>query len=209
MVTPGVTKPKASCSPGPRKAVPVVISRRSSNAPDFPWLETRDDANRPLLGQWMGSVPSIVASIVAMFANGPSIRLLPRLDDDNRFFWTGGKDGVLRFLKCGSCHQLVHPPVPVCPACLGRDLAPEAVSGRGRVHAYTVNHQQWIPGSEPYVIGLVEIVEQPDVRLTTNLVDCESEEGLIGSDVEVTFEQHDEVFLPLFRSVDSSKENNS
>ncbi len=161
------------------------------------------------LGRWIGSVPSIVASIMAMFANGPSIRLLPRLDDDNRFFWTGGKDGVLRFLKCGSCHQLVHPPVPVCPACLGRDLAPEAVSGRGRVHAYTVNHQQWIPGSEPYVIGLVEIVEQPDVRLTTNLVDCESEDGLIGSDVEVTFEQHDEVFLPLFRSVDSSKESNS
>src|SRR5450756_115286 len=94
---------------------------RSRRIPQGSRFETAGTGHPPR--RWIGSVPSIVASIVPMFANGPSIRLLPRLDDDNRFFWTGGKDGVLRFLKCGSCHQLVHPPVPVCPACLGKDLA--------------------------------------------------------------------------------------
>jgi hypothetical protein len=134
-----------------------------------------------------------------MSANGPSFRVLPRLDNDNRFFWTGGEDGTLRFLRCQSCQQFVHPPVPVCPACLGRKLAPEPVSGRATVHSFTVNVQEWIPGSESYVIGLVSIDEQPDVRLITNLVDCDPDAIEIGSAVEVVFEHQEDVYLPLFR----------
>lgn len=136
-----------------------------------------------------------------MFANGPSFRVLPRLGPDNEFFWTSGKDGVLRFLRCGSCGQFVHPPVPRCPFCLADQLAPQAVSGRGTVHSYTVNYQEWIPGSDPYIIGLVAIEEQPDIRLMTNLVDCEPDERLIGTAVEVVFEQNEDVYLPLFRPV--------
>ncbi|MHB1712387.1 MAG: Zn-ribbon domain-containing OB-fold protein [Acidimicrobiales bacterium] len=137
----------------------------------------------------------------ASTANGPPFRLLPRLDNDNRFFWTGGIDGILRFLRCSSCRQFVHPPVPLCPNCLCVDLTPEPVSGRGTVHSYTVNHQQWIPGSDPYVIGLVAIDEQPEVRLMTNLVGCEPDDALIGTAVEVMFEESGDVFLPLFRPV--------
>lgn len=73
------------------------------------------------------------------------------------------------------------------------------MSGRGRIHSFTVNHQQWIPGSDPYVIALVTIAEQDDVRLTTNLVGCDASEVHIGMEVEVTFEAHDDVWLPLFR----------
>jgi len=49
------------------------------------------------------------------------------------------------------------------------------------------------------VIGLVAIDEQPDVRLMTNLVDCEPDDTLIGRAVEVTFEHSEDVYLPLFR----------
>ena len=42
---------------------------------------------------------------------------------------------------------------PVCPRCLSRDVAPQEVSGRGHVETYTVNHQQWIPGSDAYIIA--------------------------------------------------------
>jgi uncharacterized OB-fold protein len=136
-----------------------------------------------------------------MFANGPSFRVLPRLDPDNEFFWTSGKDGLLRFLRCRSCGKFVHPPVPRCPFCLESDLAPEVVSGRGTVHSFTVNHQQWIPGSDPYVVAWVSIVEQPDVRLTTNLVGVEPEDLRVGMEVEVFFEEHEGVYLPLFRPV--------
>jgi len=132
-------------------------------------------------------------------ARGPAVRVLPRLDDSNRFFWTSGEDGRLRFLRCAACHHYVHPPVPRCPYCLDGPLVPEAVSGKGVVHSFTVNHQEWIPGSDPYVIGLVTIAEQDDVRLTTNLVDCAPDEVWIGMDVEVTFEPEQDVCLPLFR----------
>ena len=132
-------------------------------------------------------------------ARGPSLRVLPRLDETNRFFWTSGEDGRLRFLRCQACHHYVHPPVPRCPYCLDGPLAPEAVSGRGVVHSFTVNYQQWIPGSDPYVIGLVTIDEQDDVRLTTNLVDCPADEVAVGMAVEVVFEHSDDVWLPLFR----------
>jgi uncharacterized protein len=134
-----------------------------------------------------------------MLANGPSLRLLPRLSDDNAFFWTSGEDGVLRILCCNACRFFIHPPGPICPQCLSRDLAPQTVSGRGRVETYTVNYQEWIPGSEPYVVAWVSLDEQPSVRLTTNLVGVEPENLQIGMEVEVTFEHSDDVYLPLFR----------
>lgn len=73
------------------------------------------------------------------------------------------------------------------------------MSGRGTVASFTVNQQQWIPGSEHYVIAWVAIDEQPDVRLTTNLVDIDENEVEIGMPVRVVFEQvGDDVYLPLF-----------
>ncbi|MGP8059945.1 MAG: Zn-ribbon domain-containing OB-fold protein [Acidimicrobiales bacterium] len=134
-----------------------------------------------------------------MIADGPPFRLLPRLDADNRFFWTSGEDGRLRFLRCGACRSFVHPPAPRCPQCLSESLTPEAVSGRGVVETFTVNYQQWIPGADPYIVAWVSIAEQPDVRLTTNLVGIEPDEVTIGMPVEVTFEPADDVWLPLFR----------
>ncbi len=136
-----------------------------------------------------------------MVANGPSFRLLPRLSDDTRFFWTSGADGVLQFLRCGDCRNYIHPPGPVCPQCLSRNLAPETVSGRGTVETFSVNYQQWIPGSDPYIIAWVSIPEQSSVRLTTNLVDVEPDDVSIGMEVEVVFEQNDDVYIPLFRPV--------
>jgi uncharacterized OB-fold protein len=140
-----------------------------------------------------------------MVANGPSFRLLPRLSDDVAFYWTSGADGVLRFQRCNDCGFRIHPPGPVCPRCLSRNLAPQGVSGRGRVETFSVNHQQWIPGSEPYIIAWVSIDEQPDIRLTTNLVDVEPDDVTIGMPVEVVFELNEDVYLPLFRPVTAGK----
>ena len=118
----------------------------------------RPDPAERRLGQ-----PRRLCQHAAMVANGPMLRLLPRLDDDVAFFWTSGEDGVLRFLRCNDCGFFIHPPGPVCPRCLSRNVAPAAVSGRGHVETFTVNYQQWIPGSDPYIIAWVSIDEQPDV----------------------------------------------
>jgi hypothetical protein len=126
-------------------------------------------------------------------------RVLPRLTDRNRHFWTGGAAGELRFLRCRACGTFVHPPAPLCPACLSRDLAPEAVSGRATVVTFTLNHQPWVPGPDhPYAIAIVEIEEQPGLRLMTNVVNCPPESVRIGMPVRVVFEQHEDVFVPLF-----------
>ena len=63
-----------------------------------------------------------------------------------------------------------------------------------------MNHQPWIPGFEPpYVIAIVEIEEQPGLRLTTNLVGCTPEELRMDMPVRVVFEERDDgIFLPLF-----------
>ncbi len=140
-----------------------------------------------------------------MLAPGPPLRLLPRLDATNRFFWTSGGDGKLRFLRCSACRRYVHPPSPRCPYCLGGSLAPEAVSGKATVASFTVNHQQWIPGSAPYAIGLVVIAEQDDVRLMTNLVGIEEDRLAVGTEVQVVFEEHDDVYLPLFRPTEDGE----
>jgi uncharacterized OB-fold protein len=127
-------------------------------------------------------------------------RLLPQVTPENEHYWQGGAAGELRFLRCASCRTYVHPPSPVCPECLSRELSSEAVSGRAVVHTFTVNHQPWIPGFDPpYVVAIVEIVEQPSLRLTTNIVGCPIEDVRIGLPVRVVFEDLGEgVFLPLF-----------
>jgi len=137
-------------------------------------------------------------------ADGPAFRLLPRLDPENEFFWTSGADGKLRFLRCQACQEYVHPPAPRCPTCLSSELSPEVVSGRATVVAHTLNVHGWIPGSQPYLVAWVAIDEQPDVRLTTNLVGVEPDDVRDGMAVEVVFEHNDDVWLPLFRPVTPS-----
>lgn len=165
----------------------------------MPW--SRPASSR---GKRRGRGAVSVCQHAAMVANGPSFRLLPRLSDDVAFFWTSGADGTLRLLRCNACQFFIHPPGPICRRCLSRDLAPYAVSGRGHVETFTVNHQQWIPGSDHYIIAWVSIDEQPDVRLTTNLVDVEPDDVAVGMAVEVVFEQADDVYLPLFRPIRAS-----
>lgn len=125
-------------------------------------------------------------------------RVLPALDDENRFFWTSGADGQLRFLRCNNCGYYIHPPLPSCPQCAATDLAPSVVSGRGVVHSFTINHKSWDGSPEPWAIILVELPEQVGLRLTSNMVHCALENVHIGMDVQVVFEQHDEIYFPLF-----------
>ena len=126
-------------------------------------------------------------------------RILPEVTPANEHFWRGGARGELCFLRCRPCGEWIHPPSPVCPRCLAKDLEAAAVSGRARVLTFTVNHQPWIPGfPPPYVIAIVELPEQPGLRLTTNIVGCRPEDVRIDLAVRVVFEQHDGVYLPLF-----------
>jgi len=128
-------------------------------------------------------------------------RVLPSLDETNEFFWTSGSEGVLRFLRCQSCGYWLHPPGPWCPGCGATEFAPEAVSGRAELLTYTVNHQPWAGPADPYVIAIVGLPEQEGLRLTTNIVGCPIDEVVIGMPVQVVFEQHGDIWFPLFEKV--------
>ena len=134
----------------------------------------------------------------------PAPRILPPLTSLNRAFWTGGAQGQLLILRCEACRRWVHPVSPGCPDCEGA-LAPEPVSGRGSVFTFTVNDQPFNPKVPlPYVIAIVELVEQPDLRIPTNIVGCEPDELRCGMPVRVLFEQHGEFFVPLFEPNEES-----
>lgn len=133
----------------------------------------------------------------------PPFRILPRLTERTRPFWTGGERGALVFWRCLDCGYYLHPPIPICPQCRSKRLEPQAVSGKATLATYSINHQRWMPGPEPpYVVAIVEIVEQPSVRLTTNVVHCPLDRIRIGMPLRVTFEHHPDadgdVWLPLF-----------
>lgn len=126
-------------------------------------------------------------------------RKLPELNPDSSAFWQGGRDGRLNIHHCSDCQQYFHPPAPVCPRCNSLDVGPRAVSGRGRVASFTINQQAWAPDlTDPYVVAIVELVEQPGLRFLTNIVGDEALETQIDMPVKVRFENIEDVWLPLF-----------
>jgi len=129
-------------------------------------------------------------------------RMLPKLHVHNRALWTGGAGGQLMISRCEECDLWVSPPAAECPDC-GEALVPRAVSGRGTVFTYTVNYQPFNPAVPvPYVIAIVQLEEQADLRIASNIVGCEPDSVVIGLPVEVRFERqeidHESVFVPVF-----------
>jgi hypothetical protein len=130
-------------------------------------------------------------------------RPLPRITEMNHHFWCGGADGRLHILRCQECQTWIHPYAARCPKCHSANLAPEAVSGLGTVVGFTINHQQWMPGVEtPYVVALVELPEQSNLRLVTNMPRTPMEAVRVGLPVKVFFEQQqdDQIYVPLFEA---------
>jgi len=137
---------------------------------------------------------------VSEAASAPAARRqLPALEPDTEFFWTAGAEGRLKISRCQACGHWQHPPLPRCPKCQG-EVAPEPVSGRGRVATFTINEQAWVPGlAVPFVFAAVELAEQAELYVFTNIVGCPPQDVRSGMPVEVTFEKHGETYLPLFQ----------
>ena len=62
-----------------------------------------------------------------------------------------------------------------------------------------INRQPFLASlPPPYVIAIVELVEQVGLQFTTNIVECDPDDVVIGMPVRVVFEQHGEIWLPKF-----------
>jgi uncharacterized OB-fold protein len=134
----------------------------------------------------------------------------PAPDPLTDFFWRGLAEGKLLILRCRHCGHYVHHPRPICDRCQETDLAPEQVSGRGSVYAVTVVHQAFHPyysDRVPYVVAVVDLVEEPGLRMTSNIVDADPAAIKIGQPVELTIrEVAPNFFLPLFRLTSNDPE---
>ncbi|WP_409427242.1 thiolase C-terminal domain-containing protein [Mycobacterium sp. SMC-11] len=137
-------------------------------------------------------------------------RPLPAVTPENEFFWTAGADGVLRLQRCLDCAALIHPPQPVCRYCRSTNMGVRDVSGRATLAGFTINHRFSLPGlPAPYVVAQVAINEDPRVRLTTNIIDCDPDQLELGQQVEVAFEHIEDVWLPLFRLAPAGAEDSA
>ena len=130
---------------------------------------------------------------------------LPLPNELTSAFWEGSANGQLVMQSCNACGHLQHPPEPVCSACLSFDLGSAAVSGKGTVYTYCIATQAfhpWFADKLPFVIAVVELDEQPGLKMITNIVDVDPESVRVGDRVEVTFTQLGEDFkLPVFRPI--------
>ena len=136
-------------------------------------------------------------------SKGPSrlpFRILPRVDDTNRHYWTGGADGELRILRCDDDGTWIHPPAPICPTCLGRSLTPADHVGSRRAAHLHGEPPAVVPGARAALRGRHRRAARTGgpahhrrarrrrPRTTSR----------IGMPMRVTFEQYDDVWLPFF-----------
>lgn len=93
--------------------------------------------------------------------------------------------GELLIERCEGCARWVHPAAGQCRDC-GGPVVPRPVSGRGTVFTYTVNHHPYNPDvPTPYVIAIVELAEQSDLRVAANIVGCEPDSVTCGMPVQI------------------------
>jgi len=127
---------------------------------------------------------------------------IPLPDRTSAFFWSAASESRLAVQRCNRCGAWHHPPVIACPQCQSEDVRPTDVSGRGTVYSFTVVRQAFDPAYAeelPYLVALVELEEDPSLRLLSNLVELEVPDAAVGMPVEVVFVERNRQALPMFR----------
>jgi len=131
------------------------------------------------------------------------LRPLPLPDDDTRPFWEGCRQHELRMQRCAACGAFRFTPRPLCPKCRSADSGWVPVSGRGTIASRVVVHPPVLPGFAdrvPLPVVLVELEEDPALRLVGNVLDAPPDEIEIGRAVQVAFEElTPEITLPQWR----------
>ena len=132
-------------------------------------------------------------------------RPLPRLDEaDTGDFWRKTRDKVLAYQHCEDCGANVFYPRRHCTGCLGSNLTWQASAGEGTIYTFSVVRQSYHPFFRtlvPYAVAWIDLDE--GVRILSNItgVTDPGAELAIGQRVRVTWEEHEELCIPLFQPV--------
>ena len=114
-------------------------------------------------------------------------------------FFDAARDGKLVLQSCPR-DGVFYYPRSRCPKCWKDDWSWQPLSGRGTVHAFTIDrigHDQAQAARVPFAIGLVDLEE--GARVVGNVVGCEVDDVRVGLEVEACFETVEGVALLQFR----------
>jgi uncharacterized OB-fold protein len=93
-----------------------------------------------------------------------------------RPFWEAARRHELVMPRCTTCDHVFFYPRSECPRCFSTTLELVPVSGRGRLHSFTIVYQPAnaaFKAEAPHVYAVVQLDEGP--RLVSNVVECDPE----------------------------------
>jgi uncharacterized OB-fold protein len=108
-------------------------------------------------------------------------------------FWAALKRHELMVQFCKRCGTRQMEPECVCYNCQSFDLGWQKVAGRGRIYSWI---RPWYAAHPtlrefgPYLVVLVELDDDPSVRMVGNLLGDAQQEIKIGAPVEAAYEDH-------------------
>ncbi len=128
-------------------------------------------------------------------------RPLPRFPEpDSEPFWQATANHELRYQTCDACSKVVFYPRHHCPSCGSPNLTWKTSAGLGTVYTYSVVRQNRSPSFRdlvPYIVAWIDLDE--GFRMMSNVVGLEKVEDIkVGQRVQVQWEDHEGVSLPLF-----------
>ena len=105
--------------------------------------------------------------------------------------------------RCAECRQVRFPPRPMCPACQSMRDEWVPMRGTGTVYSWIVVHPPVLPAfaqDAPYAVALVQLDDDPALRLVGTIVGMPLDELAAGIPVEVVFDDvTEEVTLPKWK----------
>lgn len=126
---------------------------------------------------------------------------LPHIDQANRPYWQGLKEGRVTFLTCASCDRMRVYTFRKCPHCGSEDTRWTELPGTGEIWSLGRFHQVYFEGFReevPYTVAIVHLDDGP--RVYSNIVETAAEDVKIGARVEPVFDAvTEDVTLLKFR----------
>jgi len=131
-------------------------------------------------------------------------KAIPVPTELDRPYWEGAKERKLVLQHCSGCGLYAAQPRVICPSCHGDIFEWQQVSGRGKLHSYSIVWQTTAAGfadEVPYVVCLATIEEDDTCFVTANLLVDEGQYDSLNVDLAVVidFEQRPEAVVPQWR----------
>ncbi len=125
------------------------------------------------------------------------------VDHDTKARYRGWLEHVMLIDRCSACGAWHEPPGPICPRCWSTDIVPTPISGTGTIHHAIFLHQgprvEGVDYSTPYPVVVVELDEQPGLRMSSTVVDAPNEAIAIGRRVRLDWIERRGAPIPVFR----------